>query len=225
MSPAGNVRQRALSTIENSVLQLAAAFRHVKEEPQCKPIPTKNLNRTPSYRASVKDLGRMLSYALTPKKRRDNLLAFLRVSIVTLGRPDAVHDASTDPKRKQWDPRHAIFNLNPAGRRQTKKYRATVPIARQAEWLFEETDGFLVPGNAKKSMAAMAKELGLPGEGEAGLKLIRRSMAHILRQRLEAREKPLDQLEVLLGHRSVGSVSELYAPFSPTYLSAVKAYR
>jgi len=71
-------------------------------------------------------------------------------------------------------------------------------------------------------MAAMAKELGLPGDGESGLKLIRRSMAHLIRQRLEAKEKPLDQLEVFLGHRVVGAVSELYAPFSPTYLGVVK---
>ena len=47
-------------------------------------------------------------------------------------------------------------------------------------------------------------------------------MAHIVRTRLEAGEKPIDQLEVFLGHRVVGSVSELYAPFSPSYLQTVK---
>ena len=47
-------------------------------------------------------------------------------------------------------------------------------------------------------------------------------MAHIVRGRLEARDKPIDQLEVFLGHRVVGAVSELYAPFSPAYLSLVK---
>lgn len=221
-SPAGNVRRRALSTIENSVLQLAAAFRFVKEDPQFKTIQTKTLNRTPSYRASVDDLVRMLRYALTPKKRRENLLAFMRISILTMARPDAVHDASSDPARRQWDRQHEVFKLNPDNRRQTKKYRATVPIARQGIWLFEGTPGPLVKGNAKKAMAAMAAELGLPGDGEAGLKLIRRSMAHIVRTRLEAASKPIDQLEVFLGHRVVGSVSELYAPFSPSYLHTVK---
>jgi hypothetical protein len=224
VSPAGNERQRALSTIENSVLQLAAAMRHCKQEPLFKPIPTKRVNRTPSYRASVKDLARMLNYALTPKKRRDNLLAFLRVSIVTMGRPDAVQDASTDPQRRQWDENHGIFNLNPAGRHQTKKYRATVPVARQAVWLFKNTKGFLLRGSAKKSFYAMATDLGLPAEGESGLKLIRRSMAALVRQRLEAEEKPIDQLEVFLGHRVIDEVSELYAPFSPTYLRSVKRH-
>jgi hypothetical protein len=216
------VRPRALSTVENSVLQLAAAMRQVKEEPQFKTIQTKTLNRTPSYRASIEDLAGMLRYALTPKKRRANLLAFLRVSILTMGRPDAVHDASVDPDRRQWDAQHQIFHLNPTGRRQTKKYRATVPVARQGVWLFKKTKGFLVTGNAKKAMAAMAEDLKLPGAGESGLKLIRRSMAHLVRSRLEADEKPIDQLEVFLGHRVVSSVSELYAPFSPSYLKLVK---
>ena len=86
ISPAKNVRQRALSTIENSLIALASAIRHVKEEPQFKPIPTTMVNRTPSFRASIDDLGRMLAYALTPHKRRENLLAFLRVSILTMAR-------------------------------------------------------------------------------------------------------------------------------------------
>lgn len=222
VSPVKNVRERALSTIENSVLQLAAAFRFVKEEPQFKTIQMKRLNRTPSYRASVDDLARMLRYALTPKKRRENLLAFLRISILTMARPDAVHDASSDPARRQWDKQHKVLNLNPDERWQTKKYRATVAIARQGIWLLEGTPGPLVKGNAKKAMAAMAVELEPPGDGEAGLELIRRSMAHIVRARLEAAEKPIDQLEVFLGHRVVGSVSELYAPFSPSYLRTVK---
>jgi hypothetical protein len=35
-------------------------------------------------------------------------------------------------------------------------------------------------------------------------------------------EKHVDQLEVFLGHRVMGSVSELYAPFGPSYLRLVK---
>lgn len=224
VSPAGNIRDRALSTIENSVIALAAAIRCVGEKPSFTPIQTKMLNRTPSFRASIDDLARMFGYALK-LKRRANLLAFLRHSVVTMGRPDAVHDISNDPKRKQWDAQHHVLNLNPIGRRQTKKYRSTVPIARQAVWLYERLPlGLRVPGNAKKAMTAMAKELGLPGDGESGLKLIRRSMASLVRHRLEEEEKPMDQLEVFLGHRVIGSISELYAPFSTRYLRTVKVH-
>jgi hypothetical protein len=222
VSPAGKERPRALSTVEGSVIGLAAAMRHVDVRPKFKPIPTTQLNRTPSFRATVEDLAAMFRYALTPNKRRGNLLAFLRVSVVTLARPDAAHDASCDPRFGQWEPRYNVFNLNPRGRRPTKKVRAIVPIARQAVWMFAEADGHLVAGVAKKSFTAMALELGLPGDGQSGMKLIRRSMANIIRGRLEEREKPMDQLEVFLGHRVMGSVSELYAPFSPSYLRLVK---
>jgi hypothetical protein len=222
VSPAGKERPRALSTVEGSVIGLAAAMCHVDIKPKFKPIPTTQLNRTPSFRATVEDLAAMFRYALTPYKRRGKLLAFLRVSVVTLARPDAAHDASRDPRFGQWEPRYNVFNLNPRGRRPTKKVRAFVPIARQAVWMFEETRGHLVAGVAKKSFTAMALELGLPSDGQSGMKLIRRSMANIIRGRLEEREKPVDQLEVFPGHRVMGSVSELQAPFSPSYLPLVK---
>ncbi|NIJ32445.1 hypothetical protein [Sphingomonas oligoaromativorans] len=47
------------------------------------------------------------------------------------------------------------------------------------------------------------------------MKLIRRSMAQLLREH----GVPHDQVEMQLGHRRFGSVSELYAPFSPDYLA------
>lgn len=223
VSPAGTERPRALSTVENSVLQLAAAIRHSGERPRFKPIPMKELNRTPRRRAKVALLGEMFRYALTEKKKRENVLAFLRASIATLGRPDAVHDISTAPERGQWDAVHHVLDLNPRGRRQTKKRRATVPIARQAVWLFERCDGFLLPvGSVKKGVGSMMRKLKLPADGEAGMKLIRRSLADEVRRRLVAMEKPIEELEVFLGHRTIDAVTELYAPFDPAYLRNVK---
>ena len=114
--------------------------------------------------------------------------------------------------------------LNPRGRRQTKKYRPTVPIARQGRSLFNETKGFLVKtGSARKGFYTMAQELGLPGDRESGMKLIRRSMADLIRARLVAAGKSDEQLSVFLGHRKISSVSELYAPFNPGYLNNVRA--
>lgn len=237
VTPKGREKARAASTIENSVLQLAAAVRRAGETPRFKPIPMKEVNRTPRYRADVPKLAEMFRYCLEPapdsyrsdKERirrvheRRQLLAFLRASVVTLGRPDAVLDISTDLQREQWDAEHQVIALNPRGRRQTRKRRATVPVARQAAWIFAECDGFLIPVDSISSAwDAMAKAIGLPGDGEAGTKLIRRSMANIVRARLHDMEKAEDELEVFLGHRIIDSVSELYAPFSPGYLRTVK---
>lgn len=218
-------RPRSPSTIENSVLQLAAAINYshrrgdALKPAQFRSIPAKEVNRTPRYRADVATIAAMFRYAMTPNKRRESLLAFLRVSLVTLARPDAAHDASTSPVRGQWSDNRQVLDLNPRGRRQTKKYRATVPIARQALWLFREADGPLVPvASVKRAFHEMAVSLKLPPEGESGLKVIRRSVATILRDR----GVPANELELMLGHRKLDSTSELYAPFDPDYLAGAK---
>jgi hypothetical protein len=240
VSSSGRVLERARtpSTIENSVLQLAAAITHNGERPHFKPIPPKEVNRTPRYRADVAKLAQMFRYCLAPAgpairsekerarriRERVALLSFLRGSVITLGRPDAVHDISTDPARGQWDSEHGVLDLNPKGRRQTKKRRATVPIAKQAVWMLDECDGYLIKaGSVKSSFTAMAQEINLPAAGESGMKLIRRSVANIVRGKLRELDKSEDELEVFLGHRVIDSVSELYAPFDPSYLRNVKA--
>lgn len=215
-------RERALSTVENSVLQLAAAINYADDHgARFRPIQAKEVNRTPLYRANVDTLVDMFGYAMEGEKRK-NLLNFLRLSVLTLGRPDAVLEASTDPARGQWFPGPAIFNLNPKNRRQTKKYRPTVPIARQgAEWLKTLPKGPVISVNSiRKAWDSMADEIGLPGDRESGAKLIRRSMADLLRSRM--RSTDWSEIEMFLGHQKFDSVSELYAPLRPDYLVSAK---
>lgn len=216
-------RERALSTVENSVLQLAAAINYADDHgARFKPMQAKDVNRTPLYRANVDTLAKMFEYALDGDKR-GNLLNFLRLSVLTLGRPDAVLEASTDPAKDQWKPGAGIFNLNPRNRRQTKKYRAVVPIARQGvDWLNSLPKGPIVTSNSiRKAWDSMAEYLGLPGDRESGAKLIRRSMADLLRSRM--RSTDWSEIEAFLGHAKFDSVSELYAPLRPDYLVNARA--
>jgi integrase len=216
-------RERALSTIENSVLQLAAAINYTDDHgARFRPIPAKDVNRTPLYRANVDTLAKMFEYAMDSDKKK-NLLHFLRLSVLTLGRPDAVLEASTDPAKAQWFPEPRIFNLNPKNRRQTKKYRPTVPIAKQgAAWLNTLPRGPIITVNSiRKAWDTMAEHLQLPGDRESGAKLIRRSMADLLRSRM--RSTDWNEIEVFLGHQKFGSVSELYAPLRPDYLANARA--
>jgi len=184
-----------------------------------KPIPSTQVNRTPQYRADIATLIEIFRFA-TALERRLPLLRFLRLSVVTLGRPDAVHEATTDPKRGQWNAEHGVLDLNPKGRRQTKKVRAIVPIVPHVARELETISGHYVSViSVKKSFASMAAALSLPAEGEAGMKLMRRSMANLLR----ARRVPTKEIEIMLGHRVIESVSELYAPFDPAYCANAKA--
>lgn len=228
ISPKGKKRKRALSTIENSVLQLAAAINACGgAAAKFKPQQPKEVNRTPQHRSDVAELAAMFRYCLYPavgkqpadraRRERAGLLAFLRISVCTLARPDAAHDVSTDPTRRQWNSAARVLSLNPDGRRQTKKYRAIVPVPSALASLLDATNGFFVPVlSVKSAWTTMARSIGLPQEGEAGMKLVRRSVANILRQRL--RKADWGEIELYLGHDRFDDVSDLYAPLRPDYL-------
>lgn len=240
----GKSRKRSLSTIETSVIQLQAAINHAwkrgdtRAAARFKPQPIRELNRTPQHRSGIDQLAAMFRYCVDPTpmkgkpwsdeirkartRERASLHRFLILSVATLGRPDAVHDVSLKPERRQWNSQARILALNPAGRRQTQKYRATVPIGWAVARHLDEAAGRKKPGffvgvkSVRKAWEAMASELGLPIAGEAGTKLVRRSVAEILRQRLPS--EAWGEIEMFLGHARFDAVSDLYAPFKPDYL-------
>ena len=69
-------------------------------------------------------------------------------------------------------------------------------------------------------MGQHAEAIGLPKAGESGMKLIRRSMAKLLRNRIAK----ADWVEVglFLGHRKLDSVSDIYAPFDPSHCAVAR---
>lgn len=229
----GKTRERATGTIEASVRALAAAINaahkrgDVTRLAQFKPLAPSEVSRTPLHRSSVPELAKMFAYVLDKSraKRSVPLHRYLVASVATLARPDAVLDLSTKAEREQWHSERRVLDLNPKGRRQTKKYRATVKAPWQfARWL--DSDSELTPGpfvpvaSIKHAWKTMTVRLGLPAEGESGPKLIRRSMAQLLRER----GVPAEEVEMQMGHRKIKSTTELYAPFQPEYLAnATKA--
>lgn len=155
------------------------------------------------------------------RQHRANLLRFLQASVATWARPDAAHDISTDPKRAQWIASAGVVQLNPKGRRQTRKYRPAVPVPPKFGRLLDQTEGFFVTvDSVRKAFEAMQDELGLPRDRETGLKLIRRSMATIARQRLG--EEHWVQGRMMLGHVK-SDTSDLYALPDPANLGRALA--
>jgi hypothetical protein len=222
VSPKGGERQRSLSTVENSVIQLGAAIRFAKLVPAFKSQPTGDLNNSPQHRSDVDELAAMFRFCIAPvgakseKERlrrireRAALHRFLIFSVGTWCRPDAAYDFSTDAGRAQWNSKARVISLNPKARRQTKKRRATMPAPWQlALHLDAAGKGYFVgPKSVRSAWDSMAAELELPEEGEAGQKLIRRSMSTIARQRLG--EESWIQGRIMLGHVPE-TTSDIYA--------------
>jgi hypothetical protein len=239
VSSAGKIldRKRSLSTIENSVIQLAAAINACSGPLLFKPVQTKELNNTPTHRLSMEQLADAFRYAtdLRFPVKRDGLHRFLMLSVATAARPDAVHEFSTSAERRQWNSDRNIICLNPKGRRQTKKFRAAVVAPRQIIPVLNDAEGFFIKQvSVRSAWNSMVGDLGWPRKGEGGMKLIRRSIAQLLRDagtkrawnetwQDKARKVPSDEIELQLGHRKLVSVSDLYAMFDPDYLSNATA--
>lgn len=237
-------RTRAPGTTEATVRTLASAINSAHRRKET-PFPASFtalapalVSRTPTYRSGLEELAAMFRYCLHPRAPkgeawsekmierqvlyRSSLLRFLQVSVATWCRPDAAHDLSTDPKRDQWLARARVVQLNPKGRRQTKKYRPAVPVPARFARLLDSSgaDFFVGVASVRKAFEAMLDELGLPRERETGLKLIRRSVSQIARRRIG--EERWTQGEMMLGHRRA-STSDLYALFDPANLGIALA--
>lgn len=216
----GATRTRSPATIENSVLQLSAAIRWARQIPAFDTIPLPEVTRSPTFRASIPQLAAMFRYALDGP-RRANLLAFLRLSVATWARPDAIMDASTSPERGQWASQARAFNLNPVGRRQTRKRRSIVVVPEcVGQWLDTIAGPVLTKELSKATWRRMEKALAMPGAGQSGMKVIRRSVAHHARPLIG--ERDWIQGEALLGHRPP-STSDIYALPDPAHLGIALA--
>jgi hypothetical protein len=212
-------RQRSPATIENSVLQLQAAIRWARQVPNFKPIPLPEVTRSPSYRADIPTIAAMFDYAMKP--RRENLLAFLRLSVATWGRPDAVLDASTASARGQWNSQARVFNLNPVGRRQSKMRRAMVPVPDDVGKWLDTIHGPVCPKEVSKATwRRMQATLAIPFDGQGGMKLMRRSVMTLARKRLG--EEHWVQGRMMAGHVPM-NISDIYALPEPSNLGRALA--
>lgn len=138
VSPTGkHMRSRSLGHIEGCVRQLAAAINATQgQAAKFKAEQPKNVSRSPVYRADVSTIARMFQFCIDPpppvgrqwseKERamvvetRLELLRYLRAAVATWARPDAIFDI----RPAQWYASARVLDLNPEGRRQTKKASA-----------------------------------------------------------------------------------------------------
>jgi len=231
-------RKYSLSTIEGCLLQLAAAINSAPgQKSQFKFEQPADVAESPSYRADVQTIARMFEYCLRPDDKsvrhwrephqinakllqlrvaeRANLLRYLRMAVATWARPDAIYQVKQD----QWHSAARVLDLNPRGRRQTRKYRPTVPIAMQlAPHLDTMGESWLPVSSIRAAWDKMAIALELPSGGQAGEKLIRRSMSTLVRRRIG--EERWRQGEMMLGHVKA-SISDIYAIPDPANLGLV----
>lgn len=218
-------RPRSLGHIEGCILQLAAAINATPgQTAQFRNEQPKAVARSPQYRADVATMAAMFRHCLYPKGRSDKerevrrgeraqLLAYLRMAVAIWARPEEIFDLG----QGQWKPSAQVLDLNPPARRQTRKYRTRIVVPHQiVPFLNEMGATYMTATTVRGPWAGMRAAIGLPDErGEAGEKLIRRSMSTLVRRMIG--EAQFRQVEMMLGHVKSG-VSDIYALRDPANL-------
>jgi integrase len=151
----------------------------------------------------------------------EHIWRYCMIRLCTGCRGDAALDLSPD----QIDWQHRLIRLNPAGRRQTKKYRPVVPLTEALAAILEEAEGGgsyvhwhgRHVASVKTTWRKIRMSAGLPAWFAP--KVLRHTVATELRRR----GVPDWEVSGQIGHKKAGT-SEIYAKFDPTYLGkAAKA--
>jgi len=133
----------------------------------------------------------------------------------TLTRPEAALDLT----REQVDFGRWLLVQNPAGRKQTRKYRPVVPVAgflRQA--LLDAQDGPLVAWRRKPIASFKTAWRALRRRAGLGEDVVPKTIRHTMATELRAAGVPEAEIQGFLGHRAFGGRTEVYAKYRPDYL-------
>lgn len=149
----------------------------------------------------------------------EHVWAYFLIRLCTACRGDAARDL----QRFQIDSDAGLVHLNPAGRRQTKKYRPTVPLlpvlATYIDTVKPEAHLVHWRGNHVKSIKTTWRKLRRRALLPAWFvpKTVRHTLATWLRQR----GVPAWDVSGLLGHHA-GGTTDTYAKFDPAYMGPVR---
>ena len=226
----------AISTVARNLGVIAAALAHSKlpvsliynesailaKWPELKPKAARQI-----FEPTDEELARLLKAPMPPMLRR-----WLLNSMATGGRPEAVLQLS--PASRQRD--LGLIDLNPEGRRQNKKYRATVRELRaQSKWLDQWEREDKAARTKNKGLALQYSRYACVDSIDTALQRLRMnkevnlprfssySIRHRVASVLRSGKVPGEQISFQMGHRKISAKGEArttrnYGQFDPDYL-------
>lgn len=148
--------------------------------------------------------------------RQENLFRFVMLALNTWARPEAIIDFRPD---KQVD-RYGVLDLNPPGRRQTKKYRPKIRLTENLKgWLeyWNSTAPMIWDGEPITTMKRTFKR-----HGEAcGMPLFTQyTLRHFMATEARQLKPPVsrEQRDLWLGHDDGGRTANWYEHRDPEFL-------
>jgi len=128
-------------------------------------------------------------------------------------------DAALDLQAFQIDRRAGLVMLNPAGRRQTKKFRPTVPLLPALGAYLDEAKpaAYVVNWHGRKVASIKTTWRKLRVAAALPAWFIPKTVRHTIATWLRQRGVPAWEVSGLLGHHAAGT-TDRYAKFDPKYL-------
>lgn len=209
-----------------------AAFNRARRLQQLREVPFIRAVETAADKRNKDPLGQPLDLdqavaLLDAAAAVPHMLKFNMILACTMCRPEAALDLGQRQINRGAD----VIDLNPPGRKQTRKHRPVVPIARALRPFLESeaprawperrqrpaiiTDRLVTfAGYPVKSVKTAWRALRIAAKLPEGITPY--SWRHGMGRVLRAARVPSEQIDIMLGHIR-GGTTTIYAPFDPDY--------
>ncbi len=203
-------------TIKRVFATVFAAINFAARESRIDVAPRKiTLDDSPDreYCATIEELARFYD---VPKAEHIN--RFFLMSLATAARPTAVLELT----RFQCDLEAGLIDLNPAGRKQTKKRRPIVPMCAIARGVIEATDGEYIVSFRDKPIRRLQKTWRVAREqADLPSEFIPYALRHTTATELARRGVSIADVSGFLGHRMPEFRSTMrYVKWQPEFQQA-----
>ena len=147
---------------------------------------------------------------------------YVEIALATMARPTAILELTW----KQVDWEHGTLNLNPPGRRQTKKRRPIVALDEETLALLKTAhegaqSDYIIERGGKK--VANIKKAFQAASARSGIHVTPYTLRHTGAVWAAERGTPMAELAQFMGHDDDTTTQKHYARFTPTYLRGVSA--
>lgn len=144
---------------------------------------------------------------------------FLALAFGLMARPEAILSLT----REQVDFDRKLIAQNPIGRKQTKKYRPTVPVAEFLLPMLEAAQpGPLVQWRGQPIASFKTAFRRIRRDAGLGQDVVAKTIRHTVATYMRGRGVNEADIQGFLGHRAFSGKTEVYAKYRPEYLGAAR---
>lgn len=166
---------------------------------------------------SVREFDNWLEQVRAPHAR-----LYVEIAIATMARPSAILELRWT--QIDWD--HGTLNLNPPGRRQTKKRRPIVPLDEETLKLLEEAHKgaqceYVIERGGRK--VDSIKKAFQAASARSGIHVTPYTLRHTGAVWAAEQGTSMAELAQFMGHDDDRTTQKHYARFSPSYLRSVSS--